>query len=194
MKVVLLVYLLAQIMFLTPEAQGQCDPPLWNGKLGNNWNLPGILPNSKPKFNLTIKKLDKNYRYRPGKRHNIKVQMANFNSTERMLGFFLTLEPISDQPENCMCSFNVSCGLGRFNRPRRTKLGPKLPENCDQLIFADNRKSTKVSFSVVWIAPTCGGVTMRATIRSKKRKIYSDDDDIEPQYQLLTKVLYAGSG
>jgi len=49
-----------------------CNPPVWNAATGNNWPLAGVMNNTKPTYELLVKGLDKQGRYKPDKKHKSK--------------------------------------------------------------------------------------------------------------------------
>nr|XP_002120605.1 uncharacterized protein LOC100179570 [Ciona intestinalis] len=182
-------------IFLYPvqgQSQSSCELPfVWNAATGDNWLLPGIIPGYRAKFELVVEGLDSNNRYIPGRAHKVSVKVRS-KTEGRMRGFYLLLDPVEEQTSDCMCSFNVSCGLGRFvkkSNKKNARLGTKMLANCTQMIYADN-KVNKKRWTMKWVAPTCGGVVIRATIRGKDGKIYFDNDDLEPQFQVLSRILY----
>jgi len=58
---------------LRKRKRKSCNPPVWNAATGNNWPLAGVMNNTEPTYELLVKGLDKQGRYKPGRKHKSMV-------------------------------------------------------------------------------------------------------------------------
>ncbi|CAK8683237.1 uncharacterized protein LOC143470279 [Clavelina lepadiformis] len=163
-----------------------CDPPLWNHELVDNWPLAGVLNTTQPKFELVVKRIGDDGRYIPKKQYGVVVRTRNGRGKIlKMTGYYIFLDVEGNPDPNCT-------SLGYFKGSKLRKAGvPTVQPKCSGPLIMDRTglRAVKRAGGGKWRAPRCGNIIMRAIVLAADGKQYHDNDSVDPQYQLLTKIL-----
>lgn len=166
---------------------GRCQPPVWNMQMVDNWN--GISRrggNPTPKFELSIKAVDKHKGYRSGKTYKYLIKSKTKNL--KMNGYYITLTSNSSECE-CKEAGARMCPVGNFISSRKRIAGaPTVELGCNDPIVVDYTAVLKKAKGS-WRAPACSDaeIIMRAQVRGVDGHLYQDADEVNEKF--LTKVI-----